>query len=66
MTDEVIGKPIDRVDGWLKVTGQARYAGDFLSNNSAYAVTVQSTISKGSIATMDISSTATAPGVIAV
>jgi xanthine dehydrogenase YagR molybdenum-binding subunit len=64
--NEVLGKPMDRVDGRLKVTGQARYAGDFSPSDTACAVTVQSTISKGSITTIDISRAATAPGVIVV
>jgi xanthine dehydrogenase YagR molybdenum-binding subunit len=64
--NEVIGKPLDRVDGPLKVTGQARYAAEFSPPNLAYAVTVQSTISKGVISRLDPSRAEAAPGVLAV
>ena len=43
MEDNIIGKPIDRKDGPLKVTGTATYAGEFQLKNMAYGVTVQST-----------------------
>ena len=42
--NSLVGKPIDRVDGRLKVTGKAKYSGDIKLPNMAYAVVVQSTI----------------------
>ena len=39
-----IGKPLDRVDGLLKVTGQARYAGEFPENPAAVAGRILSRI----------------------
>ena len=38
MTDEITGKPIDRVDGRLKVTGAAQYSAEFPLDKLAYGV----------------------------
>ena len=50
----IIGKPIDRKDGILKVTGKATYAYEWPVKNVAYGVTVQSTITKGHISNFDL------------
>src|SRR5690348_16526658 len=63
---EIIGKPIDRVDGKLKVTGQAKYSAEFPLKNLAYGVPVVSTIAKGRIASIDTSEAEKLPGVIAI
>ena len=47
---DVIGEPLERVDGRLKVTGKATYTADWNSPNAAHAVLVTSTIAKGRIA----------------
>src|SRR4051812_28185972 len=62
----VVGKPIDRVDGRLKVTGRAMYAADFPVQNNAYAVAFQSTIARGKVKSIDSSAAQKHPGVIAV
>jgi len=59
----VIGRPIDRVDGPLKVTGSARYAAEFFPANLAYAVLVQSTVAKGT-ARIDAREAGQMPGVL--
>ena len=64
--NEVIGKPIDRVDGRLKVTGGAPYTAEFNVADLAYAVTLQSTISKGHMRNLDTAVAEKAPGVIGV
>jgi xanthine dehydrogenase YagR molybdenum-binding subunit len=61
----VIGSPLTRVDGKLKVTGTATYSAEFQIPNLAYAVMVQSTIPSGSV-TIDASQAEHAPGVLAV
>ena len=66
MADNIVGKPIDRKDGPLKVTGSATYAGEFKLKNIAYGVTVQSTITKGSIENIDTSAAEALKGVIGV
>ncbi len=63
---ELIGKPVDRVDGRLKVTGAARYAAEFPLPNLAHAVAIQSTIARGRIESIDTSAAEKSPGVLAV
>ncbi|MAZ27553.1 MAG: acylaldehyde oxidase [Cytophagaceae bacterium] len=53
MNTTAIGNPIDRIDGRLKVTGQAKYSAEFPVDNVAYALGVNSTIAKGNIASID-------------
>ncbi|MBS1564669.1 MAG: xanthine dehydrogenase family protein molybdopterin-binding subunit [Bacteroidetes bacterium] len=64
--NEIIGKPMDRVDGRLKVTGAATYSAEFNLKNLAYGVTVQSTIAKGRIRNIDSSEAEKLPGVLKV
>ncbi len=63
----LIGKPIDRVDGRLKVTGQAPYAHEVVEGGDAvYGYIVQATIAKGTLAEIDASAAERAPGVMMV
>ena len=62
----VIGKPIDRIDGRLKVTGAAKYAAEFRVPNVVHAVLVQSTVAAGSIAGFDLQEAQGMPGVLAI
>ena len=48
-----IGKPLARVDGLLKVTGQARYAGESSARRLLHGSVVSSTIAKGRITRID-------------
>ncbi|MBS7564358.1 xanthine dehydrogenase family protein molybdopterin-binding subunit [Mucilaginibacter sp. Bleaf8] len=57
---------INRVDGKLKVTGAAKYAAEFNLPNMAWAVLVPSTITKGTISTIDTKAAERAPGVLKV
>ena len=52
-TYKIIGRPLDRVDGRLKVTGAARYAAEFALPHLCHAVMVQSTIASGRIIAID-------------
>lgn len=63
---EIIGKPVNRKDGHLKVTGGAAYAYEYFPANLAYGVTVQSTISKGRIRNIDATAAKAHKGVIEV
>ena len=45
--EQAIGKPLDRVDGRLKVTGAARYAAEAQVPDVLYGVLVTSTIARG-------------------
>ncbi len=68
MSDDapVIGRPINRVDGVQKVTGGARYAAEFASEDVAHAVIVQSTVARGTITRLDTGDAERSPGVVAV
>lgn len=62
----VTGKPIDRVDGRLKVTGKAGYSAEIPQANIAYAVLVGSAIASGKITSIDTSVAEKSGGVIAI
>ena len=61
-----IGAGLNRVDGRLKVSGGARYAGEEPIANPAHAVLIQSTIGKGRIVEIDTLAAERAPGVLLV
>lgn len=61
-----IGKPMDRTDGRLKVTGAARYAADAPVGGVVHAVAVTSPIAKGRIKSIDDAAVKKMPGVLAV
>ncbi len=61
-----IGQPRRRVDGRLKVTGQARYAAEHAVPGCVHGVLVTSTIAAGRIAHLDASEAAKMPGVLAI
>ncbi|HEY4283563.1 MAG TPA: xanthine dehydrogenase family protein molybdopterin-binding subunit, partial [Chthoniobacterales bacterium] len=62
----LIGSSLTRVDGPAKVTGTAKYAAEFDRPKLAYGWLIQSTISRGRLTDLDISTAKSAPGVIAV
>jgi xanthine dehydrogenase YagR molybdenum-binding subunit len=64
--DESVGKPLNRVDGRLKVTGAAKYAAEYPQEELVHAVIVPSTIAQGMITHVDTSVAEKAPGVLAV
>jgi xanthine dehydrogenase YagR molybdenum-binding subunit len=66
VSTRIIGKPVSRVDGHLKVTGGAKYAAEFNVPNLAYGVAVGSKISKGRIKSIDRSTALAVPGVLEV
>ncbi len=61
-----IGKPLSRIDGPLKVAGQARFAAEFPIEGMVYAALVHSTIAKGKIVRIDTANAEAADGVVAV
>ncbi len=63
---KLVGKPINRVDGSLKVSGQAPYSAEFHLDNQAYGVLVSATIAKGKVKSIDSSAVEAIPGVIKV
>jgi xanthine dehydrogenase YagR molybdenum-binding subunit len=61
----IVGKPLDRVDGRLKVTGGARYAYE-MQQNTLYGFVVEASIGKGTIKSIDTRAAEKAPGVVLV
>ena len=64
--NDVVGKPMDRVDGRLKVTGGAKFAAEFPVAGVKHAVLAQSTVAKARVTGIDAVATKTIPGVIEV
>ena len=62
----IVGQPVDRRDGRMKVTGRARYAAEFPVQGLVHAVLVQSTIAAGTIVAFDITAAKSQPGVLAI
>jgi xanthine dehydrogenase YagR molybdenum-binding subunit len=59
-----IGTATSRVDGQAKVTGAAKYAGEYNTSGLAHASVVTSTIAKGRVARIDASKALSVEGVI--
>ena len=59
-----IGTPTSRVDGRAKVTGEAKYAGEFNAPGLTYGSVVESTIPRGRIARIDTSEALRVEGVL--
>jgi xanthine dehydrogenase YagR molybdenum-binding subunit len=60
----IVGKPLNRVDGSLKVTGGAKYAYEFERGpEAAYGYVVAASIAKGRIRAIDTDAAERSPGV---
>ncbi len=59
-----IGTPTSRVDGHAKVTGTAKYAGEFKTSGLVYGFVVESTIAKGRIERIDLTDALRVEGVL--
>lgn len=62
----ILGRPTDRIEGPLKVTGRATYAAEFAVPDMVYGMIVTATIASGRIAAIDTADALAAPGVRAV
>ena len=64
----LMGKPVDRVEGRLKVMGKAPYAHEMIEGGTAavHGYIVLATISRGSISAINTSAAERAPGVLLV
>lgn len=65
-SSQLVGQPITRVDGSLKVSGQAPYSAEFHLEGQVYGVLVSATIAKGKVKHIDSSAVEDIPGVIKV
>ncbi|WP_027551236.1 xanthine dehydrogenase family protein molybdopterin-binding subunit [Bradyrhizobium sp. Cp5.3] len=59
-----VGTPTSRVDGRAKVTGAAKYAGEFTANGLVHGFVVAATIPRGRIARLDTSEALRVTGVL--
>ena len=59
----LIGAPVSRIDGPLKVRGKARFAAEVPLDGLLYAALAYSTIARGRIATIETAEAEAAPGV---
>src|SRR5438876_5794749 len=66
MSAAVIGQPLPRVDGRLKVTGRATYAAEFARPKLTYGALIQGAIANGRVVKIDLSAAKSAPGVIGI
>lgn len=64
--DTFVGTPRSRVDGPAKVTGLAKYAGEFSAPDLAHGYVVSSAIARGRITAIDTAAAEAVPGVIKV
>ncbi len=64
--DTFVGSPLSRIDGPAKVTGLAKYAGEFAAPGLAYGCIVSSAIAKGRIVAIDAAKAEAVPGVLKV
>ncbi len=62
----LIGTPVSRLDGALKVQGEARFAAEFRFDDMVYAALAYATIPRGRIAAIDRAAADAAPGVVLV
>lgn len=61
-----VGRPVDRVDGTAKTSGQARYSAEYSFPDLAYAALVNSTIARGRIVAVDVAAASAVRGVLQV
>ncbi|MEE1924950.1 xanthine dehydrogenase family protein molybdopterin-binding subunit [Pseudomonas sp. 148P] len=66
MNKPLSGQALDRIDGPAKVTGKARYAGEFADEGLLYGSVVNSNVARGRILRIDCDAALAVPGVIAV
>lgn len=60
--EQIVGKPLDRIDGRLKVTGGARYAYE-TQQDALYGFVVEASIAKGRIVSIETLEAERSPGV---
>lgn len=62
----VVGKPVERTDARVKVTGSARYAGDLVAPGMLHGKLLRSPLAHAKILNIDVSKARALPGVMAV
>ena len=62
----LIGAPVSRIDGPLKVSGRARFAAEFPLDGMVYAAVHYSNVARATIEALDTGAAEAAPGVVLV
>ena len=62
----VLGRPVDRIDGPLKVTGQARYAAEHAPDGLLHGAVIGAAIGRGRVLAIDTAAADAVAGVVAV
>ena len=62
----VVGQPLPRVDGRLKVTGKARFTAEHHPDGMVHGVVIGSAIARGRVASIETAAAEALPGVIVV
>jgi xanthine dehydrogenase YagR molybdenum-binding subunit len=62
----IIGAPVNRTDGWAKVSGSARYTAEHPVAGLAHAVLATSTVPAGRVARIDTAGAGEVPGLLLV
>lgn len=60
----IIGRPLDRIDGPLKVSGRATYAAEYDIENVAYGYLIAAPFGAGTVLGIDVEAAKAMPGVI--
>jgi len=66
MSTNYVGQPVNRVEGRLKVTGEAKYAAEYNVPNLAYGCVISSDIARGKIESIDAEAALALAGVLRV
>ena len=66
MSTHLIGTDVNRIDGPAKVSGAAKYAGEFFAPDMLYAVVVSGSIPHGEIVSIDTHKAMKVPGAVEV
>ncbi|MDT7951842.1 MAG: xanthine dehydrogenase family protein molybdopterin-binding subunit [Acetobacteraceae bacterium] len=61
---DVVGKPLNRVDGPRKVSGTATYSAEYSFPRLAYGALLSATIGKGKVQSIDVEAAKAMPGII--
>lgn len=62
--EKLVGQPVSRLEGKLKVTGAAKYAGEYQAPDLLYGYVVNSPITKGKITSIHIGAAMAQSGVV--
>ncbi len=66
MNTHLIGTDVNRIDGPAKVSGAAKYAGEFFAPDMLYAVVVSGSIAHGEITAISVTDAMAVPGAVKV